>query len=380
MKLFEDASILALLVASTVIGGLWCANDMALQDMPKLLFKSSEDQPPLPNVTVNRLDWSADGEALNWVLFGEPDGMRSLARYEAGTECIRRILVDTPEQIIATAFAHDGRHVLLGTCDGKLNWVELESCSRMTLVESQATRARSAFTAVAVADDGSLLAGGTETGLIYVCDPEDRTIRILTGEGQRFPLGMHLSPGSTASQQGCSSPSAQSSVSDLQFSTDRRWLVSAQNNGTIGLWDLATGELLQQFVGHRGPATAAALLPNGKQILSTGLDDTVRLWDIFSGNETWRGEFGLGGALCVAVSADGATAAWAGYGRKIIVWDLEHQQKKFELTTPATIVPDLEFSPDGSLLAAAGKEGSIRLYDVQTGAEKKRIQAVMPAG
>jgi hypothetical protein len=196
MRLFEDALIVALFVVGAVIGSLWCANDMTLQDVPKMFFKSAEEPLPQPTVSVNRLDWSADGGDLYWVLLGEPEGMRSLAQYEAGTQSTRRILVDVPEQINATAFAHDGRHVLFGTCDGQLHWIELESFGRKTLVESTP----SAFTAVAVTDDGSLVAGGTSTGLIYVCDPEHQSVRILADDGKRFLVGAQLSPGATAAQ------------------------------------------------------------------------------------------------------------------------------------------------------------------------------------
>jgi hypothetical protein len=45
--------------------------------------------------------------------------------------------------------------------------------------------------------------------------------------------------------------------------------------------------------------------------------------------------------------------------------------------TPASVNFHLSFSPDGTLLAAAGMEARIRLYDVQTAAERMSFEAVI---
>jgi guanine nucleotide-binding protein subunit beta-2-like 1 protein len=75
----------------------------------------------------------------------------------------------------------------------------------------------------------------------------------------------------------------------------------------------------------------------------------------------------------LAVSADETLAAWGGCNRRIVVWDLQAAEKKFEMTTPAYVVFHLTFSPDGSVLAAAGTEGLVRLYDMRTAAEQNEI-------
>jgi WD40 repeat protein len=375
MKIFEDALIVVLFVAGAVMGGLWCVNDIPLQDMPALFCKSLE--PPLPTVSVNHIDWSADGSDIFSLARGEPDSIGSLMVHSPFSASTRRLLIDVSRPIGAAAFEKDGSHVALGTYRGELQWIELDSCSVTKLVDSKPFQSHQAFTAVAVADGGTLVAGGTLLGSIYLCDPEHQTVRVLGEQSQGSDAGLDLSPGATAAPEGGSSADAPSSVSGLWFSSDRSRLVSTQNNGCVKLWDTALGEVLRQFAGHRGPATAAALLPNREEMISTGLDDTVRIWDIVSGREVWCGQFGLGGVLCVAVSADGSTSAWAGYGRKIIVWDLQTRQKRFDLHTPASIVMDLKFSPDGTLLAAGGKEQRIRLYDMQTGAERTDITALV---
>src|SRR5262249_57489119 len=114
--------------------------------------------------------------------------------------------------------------------------------------------------------------------------------------------------------------------------------------------------------GHSRAATRAVFLPDAKRLISAGLDDSVRIWDLACGREEWRGEFGLQGVKALAVSADGTLAAWAGYGRRIICWDLELREMKFEIETPIQVVAHLEFSPDGASLAAAAPDPALPLY------------------
>src|SRR5262245_58199023 len=180
MKLFEDALVVTLVVVSLVLGGLWCANELCLQDWPLPAFSAgtaSRLRPAEPS--VNRVDWSADGEELLSLSRGEPDSLGSLAVHIPAVETTTRILMDIREPIGAVAFARDGRHVLLGTYTGELQWIDLESLAKTTLIDEHRAQKRHAFTSASVAEDGSLVAAGTSLGVIYLCDPESRRYSIL---------------------------------------------------------------------------------------------------------------------------------------------------------------------------------------------------------
>ena len=111
---------------------------------------------------------------------------------------------------------------------------------------------------------------------------------------------------------------------------------------------------------------------------STARDPEYQVWPLSYFGAATKHEAALSGVHCVAVSADGKLAAWAGFSPRIVVWDLERQQQKFEIATSATCFYYLQFSPDGTALAAAGRQESICLYDARTGAETKRIEVVIP--
>ena len=57
--------------------------------------------------------------------------------------------------------------------------------------------------------------------------------------------------------------------------------LSASDDGTLRLWDLATGES-RVLEGHTGTVSALAVLPDGRA-LSGSSDGTLRLWDLESG-------------------------------------------------------------------------------------------------
>jgi WD40 repeat protein len=77
----------------------------------------------------------------------------------------------------------------------------------------------------------------------------------------------------------------------VAFSPDGKRIVSTAGDGTVKEWDATSGRELLAFKGHTGLVYSAAFSPNGNQIASGA--SPVKLWNARTGEEihTLEGTF-----------------------------------------------------------------------------------------
>ena len=59
--------------------------------------------------------------------------------------------------------------------------------------------------------------------------------------------------------------------------------MTASGDGSAKLWDLLSGRLVEDLLGHRGWVTTAAFAPDGRTVLTASQDGTARIWDATAG-------------------------------------------------------------------------------------------------
>ena len=67
------------------------------------------------------------------------------------------------------------------------------------------------------------------------------------------------------------------------MSGDGRLALSASEDNTLRVWDVASGTTLQVLKGHTSSVRSCALSGDGRLALSASEDKTLRLWDVASG-------------------------------------------------------------------------------------------------
>ena len=114
-------------------------------------------------------------------------------------------------------------------------------------------------------------------------------------------------------------------------------------------------------------------------LVSGSNDGTIRLWDVATGNNVassdWQ-DFGLFAVRDVQFSPDGTMIAGVGSRREVKIWDAANLATGQEIITldaednPVVDFPasarSVRFSRDGTMLAAGYRDGAVRLWDVAT--------------
>jgi len=138
------------------------------------------------------------------------------------------------------------------------------------------------------------------------------------------------------------------------------------SDGTVRLWDIATGKQERVFV--HSHVLGAAFSPDGTRIasVSEGEGGSVKLWETATGREilVFPGHSGYVGA--VAFSPDANTVASGGITDKTVrLWDTDTGRERATLNHGASI-QSLAFSVNGEILASGGG-GMAKLWKMPSG-------------
>jgi WD40 repeat protein len=135
--------------------------------------------------------------------------------------------------------------------------------------------------------------------------------------------------------------------------------------------------------GHTGPITVVLFTPDGKQLITSSADYSIRIWDVETGEpqKVLRVPRTLASRL-MALSPDGRTLAVGSFGPvegkptppQISLINLSDERIERTLEAP-TRPGAIAFSPDGARLAVAGANGKIRFYNLATGKTEQEVQA-----
>jgi WD40 repeat protein len=152
-------------------------------------------------------------------------------------------------------------------------------------------------------------------------------------------------------------------------SPDDRFLVTADRQGAVKVWDLAGRQQLASLPGHTDEVQRAAFSPDGRTLATCSKDRTVRLWDV----GTWAERACLRGHLLtvtsVAFSPDGKLLASAGRDQRIVLWELPQGRPRRSWLAHSDVVHNVVFTPDGLYLVSVETDRVARFWDVASGAE-----------
>jgi len=148
----------------------------------------------------------------------------------------------------------------------------------------------------------------------------------------------------------------------LATSDDGTRVLTGGLDGTVRLFDLADGELLDTLMGHSSWVQSVRFLGEGAtQALTGGSDGRILRWDLTSGAVT--AEMAQGEAVhALAVRADADLACAAGPSGTVVVWDLADGSRLQDLAGHRTSVTGLALTGDGRHVVSASADTSLLVW------------------
>jgi WD40 repeat protein len=240
-------------------------------------------------------------------------------------------------------------------------------------------------------------------------------------DGQLHPVAWETATGVLITLTGAGSPPdvPERTTAAARLTGDR--VVTAGPGCAGRVWDASTGRQLALLSGHSALVTAVAVSRDGKRIATGSADGLIKVWDADSFHPLTALGGHTGVVRTIRVAFDGSRAVTTGDDRSARVWDLKNgkELRGFPTTEPVEFTPDgtavvmsasgrtvvrdiltglevvpahqpscpthtipellsqiglsVAFSPDGRMVAAAHRDGTIGLYETATGQQRRKL-------
>ena len=219
----------------------------------------------------------------------------------------------------------------------------------------------------------------------------------------------------------------------LSIDPTGRLFAIGTSHGPIGLYSMESTNKVKDLSGHRlkgagSLVTAVAFSPNGKRLLSAGLDYSVRQWDVENGQEISHVDqdnvtgtpravafspdgmyYVIGNSQanarvmsvaqnkeiarfnghkayvsCVAVAPDNRRVISGSWDKTVRVWEMKTGKELLVFDKHTAEVNVVAVSADGHQVISGGKDKVVRVWDLDTGQEtcafKGTRMRLLPSG
>ncbi len=295
-----------------------------------------------PRRAINALAYAPDAKLLAVARHGEVE-LRSME-----SRAVVRTLTGHRGSVNAVAFSKDGKTLAAAAGEpalfGEARLWNVEDGKLLRVIEGH----RDALYSVALSPDGKILATGSYDQKVKLWD-------VLTGD-----LVQTFSAHNGA-------------IFDIAFRPDGKILATASGDRTVKLWEVATGKRLDTLSQSLKELYALAWSPDGKRLVTAGVDNRIRVYDISASPSESTDVLVLskfaheGPILNLVFSADGKTLLSSAEDGSVKLWDAATVTEKLLFPPQPDLAPALAFVSGDKAVAVGRLDGTLEIYDATSG-------------
>ncbi|CAJ1971300.1 unnamed protein product [Sphenostylis stenocarpa] len=159
----------------------------------------------------------------------------------------------------------------------------------------------------------------------------------------------------------------------VQFSHNGKYLASASNDRTAIIWEVGINGGLtvkHRLTGHQKPVSSVSWSPNDKELLTCGVEETIRRWDVSTGK-------------CIQIyekaGASLVSSTWFPCGKYILcgfsdksicMWELDGKEVESWKGQKTLKISDLEITENGEKIVSICKANVVLLFNRETKDER----------
>jgi len=169
----------------------------------------------------------------------------------------------------------------------------------------------------------------------------------------------------------------------VDYFPGKPWILTGSFDRTLKLWDVASLKTLATLEGHTDLVLTFAISSDGTTVASGSQDKLIKIWKIPTelpkeAAEPLKPTAELKGhgsqVYGVAFSPDGKQLASCSADKTVRLWDLATSKEIRKLPEQGGPVYSLAFSSDGQTLLTGGADKTVRLYNAADGKEIRKFE------